>query len=223
MTLPRLYAHILERDSGELDWLANTKAATLCLFGEVKFPPIVTEQLADSHVAGDGIGRCQNAADPMRLIRNWTVSFSGDECVDNTERGSRNSHDVHEATDHIEVAVMVIPPFLIDGADPVLQCSGDWFDVMVLGFRRVDDHVSIEQWDGQGQFLNDASAGNFNCAIRRFIATQIDQFSTFSFRLSGHARDLHALHRREEAARRFCDLNSRRTRFFCKSYQRADD
>src|SRR5690242_360135 len=108
MTFPRLYANILERDAGEFDRLAHAEPARLRLFGEVQFLPIVAEQPADRHVRRDRIGRSEHTADPMRLIRNWSISFSGDECVDNTERGPRNHHDVHEAADHIEVAVVMI-------------------------------------------------------------------------------------------------------------------
>src|ERR1051326_199796 len=103
----------------------------------------------------------------MRLIRDWTISFSRDECVDNAEMRSRNSHDVHKATDHIEIAVVMITPFLIDRADPVLQRSRDWFDVMVLRFWGVDDYVSIQQRRRQRQVSNDATIGDMNQAIRR--------------------------------------------------------
>ena len=80
----------------------------------------------------------------MRLIRDWTIAFAGDERIDNTECRPRNHHDVHEPADHIEVAVVMIAPSLVDGADPVLQRAGDRFDVMVFRFGHVDDHVRIE-------------------------------------------------------------------------------
>src|SRR6185369_13522864 len=112
MTRPRVYAHVLERDAGELNRLAHAKPARLRLFREVQFLPIVAEQLADGDVRRDRIGGRENAAHPMRLIRDWTIAFSRDECVNNTERWSRHGHDVHEATNHVEIAVVVIPPFL---------------------------------------------------------------------------------------------------------------
>jgi hypothetical protein len=104
----------------------------------------------DGDVGGDRISGREDTADPVRLIRDWTIAFTGDECDDNAERWSRNHHDVHEAAKHVEIAVMVIAPFLIDRADPVLQSSGNWFDVMVFCFRHVNDDVGIEQRRRQG-------------------------------------------------------------------------
>src|ERR1051325_1024570 len=144
MTWPRVYLNFFERHTNELDWPAYAKPPCFRFLREVQFLPVVSEQTADGDVSRNRITRREDTADPMRLIRNWTITFSCDQCVDDAERGLRNSHDVHEAADHVEVAVMMIAPALIDSADPILECAGDWLDVMILRFRYIDDDVGIE-------------------------------------------------------------------------------
>src|SRR5688572_4633727 len=98
------------------------------------------------------------------------------------------------------IAVIMVPPILIDGTHPVLKSAGDRLDMMVLCLGNIDDHVRIKQRSWDGTFANDPAIWDLDHPIRCFVASQIYKLGALAFGHGRHTRYLHTFDRRERSA-----------------------
>src|SRR5581483_3623144 len=191
VAFPGLEGHLLEWHAHILDWLADAEAAALRLRGKAQLPPVVAHQAGDAHVGRHRIGGGQDAATPARQIGNGAIAFAADERIHHAKPRPRDGHEIDEALDHVLVAVVVLAPVTVDRAYPVLDRAADRLDVVVLGFRYVDDQVGIEQRGRQGNVLHHPPIRYRHDAVRYLVAAHVDQLGALALGDGRHAGDAH--------------------------------
>src|SRR5215213_5910195 len=126
VTLPGVDSHLLDRSSDILDIRPRTQALPLAFRDIFKshLRVLLTKKPCNRNVRSHRILRSEDAATPMRLVGDRSVSLSSDKCIYYIQIRLAMRHYRNESRDRIIIAVMILTPNLIACTHPILERSG---------------------------------------------------------------------------------------------------